>query len=283
LEELGYGRPEEEQVVIDLAYSTRFYERPPNSPEDWKLLFVSPCPPTSWRAGYTQRVEGGRWIVTLNGYFGDYPPVDDEGFLEFARSLLKPDIYDLIRTAKPLGPAVIHKFMSSRWLHYERMKRLPEGFVLIGDAVCSFNPVFGQGMTIASMGVKILGDCIAAQASSSPDLHGLPLRFQQELARLVARPWGMTAMMDLKHPQAQGKRVPGLGLLHWAFDTLIDQTSLNKEACLQFYEMMHMKKGPEVLLRPGFLLKDFVPYGLKSLFVPLPRRANVDVRPPAPS
>jgi hypothetical protein len=176
----------------------------------------------------------------------------------------------------------MHKIPSSRLLHYERMKRLPEGFVLLGDSVCALNPVYGQGMTICSLSAQLLGETLAAQAGSSPgSLQGLSWRFQQKLSQLLSIPWMMGTTMDLKYPQAQGQRFLGMGLLHWGFGTLIDFTSVSTLACRQFYEVMHMRRGMAALMRPD-LLASFAAYGLKSLFVPLPRRANVDTLPRAP-
>jgi 2-polyprenyl-6-methoxyphenol hydroxylase-like FAD-dependent oxidoreductase len=283
LEALGYGRPEEEKIGIDLAYTSRFYERPAHPSGDWKVLAVFPRAPGERRAGFVASVEGERWIVSLNGYFGDCPPTDEPGFLEFARSLPTRALYEAIRSARPLTPAVTHKLPAGRWLRYERMERFPEGLVLLGDSVCVLNPIYGQGMTVISLSARLLGECLAAQASSSPgELRGLSRRFQRKLSRFLFLPWLMASTLDLKYPQAQGQRFLGLGLLHWSFGTLIDLTSLDMAASRQFYEVMHMRRGLETLLKPGFL-KSFLTYGLKSLFVPLPRRANVDTLPPAPA
>ncbi len=283
LETLGYGRPEEEKVGLQLAYTSRFFEPPAQYKGDWKMMAVFPRSPEEWRGGFIARVEGGRWLVTLHGYFGDYPPTTDEGFLEFARSLPKPDLYEAIRDARPLTEAVIHKVPSSRLLHYERMPRFPDGLVILGDAVCALNPVYGQGMTVCSLSARLLGEVVAAKARSTPgSLQGLSKNFQRKLFRLLGVPWMMGTTMDLKYPQAEGQRFPGLGLLHWGFGTLIDFTSVNTLACRQFYEVMHMRRGMEALLRPD-LLALFAAYGLKSFFVPFPRRANVHSLPRAPA
>ncbi len=283
LESLGYGKPEEEKVGLRLAYTSQFFEPPPNYQADWKLMAVFPRAPEEHKGGFIACVEGGRWLVTLHGYFGDSPPTSNEGFLEFARTLPKPDLHEALREARPLSEAVIHKVPSSRLLHYERMERFPEGFVIFGDAVCALNPVYGQGMTVCSLSARLLGDIVAAQARSSPgSMKGLSRRFQHKLARLISIPWMMGTTMDLKFPQAEGQRFMGLGLLHWGFGTLIDLTSVSTLACRQFYEVMHMRRGMEALLRPD-LLAAFAAYGLKSLFVPFPQRANVHTLPRAPA
>lgn len=282
LEALGYGRPEEEQVGIDLGYTSRLYERPPDEQRDWKILVVGARSPGSWRSGFVSNVEGGRWIVSLNGYFGDHPPTTEEGFLEFARSLSTQDIYECIRNAKPLSEPVTHKVPSSRWLHFERMPRFPEGFAVLGDAVCALNPVYGQGMTVISQCAKLLGECVATQARTSPgDIRGLSRRFQEALAGPIGLSWFLATTMDLNYPQTRGRRMPGLKLVQWVVGNMIDMTSRNAEACFQFYRLLHMRDGVEVLLQPK-LVASLLAYSLKSLFVPLPRRANVGAVPPAP-
>jgi 2-polyprenyl-6-methoxyphenol hydroxylase-like FAD-dependent oxidoreductase len=281
LESLGYGRPEEEQVSIDLAYTSRLYERPAQVPGDWKVLGVYSRPPAT-RSALMCNVEGGRWMVSLSGYFGDHPPTDEQGFLDFARSLPAPHVYHTLRNARPVTPPVMHKIPSSRWLHYERMPRLPEGLLLLGDTVCALNPVYGQGMTVISQAAQLLARQLTTQARTSPGhLRGLSRRFQKQLATLLFTPWLMSTTMDLRFPQAQGKRYPGLGLVHWTFGNMLDLTSQDAKACHQFFEVLHMRKGTEALLQPDFL-RAFARYGLKSLTLPLAQRANVGPMPPAP-
>ncbi|WP_395839634.1 FAD-dependent oxidoreductase [Archangium violaceum] len=281
LEQLGYGRPEEEQVGIDLGYTSRFYERPAGF-DDFKIMVVNGRAPESRRSGFISNVEGGRWIVSLNGYFGDHAPTDDEGFLEFARKLPAPHLYEYIRNAKPLTQPVTHKIPSSRWLHFETMARFPEGFVLLGDAVCALNPVFGQGMTVISMGAKILGESIARARTSPGGLHqGLSRSFHQELGKLIGAAWFLTTTMDLAHPEARGKRPAGLKALLWTIQNMIDLTSVDAKSCHQFYEVLHMRKGAEGLLQPGFAAS-LLGYSLKSLLIPRERRANLTTLPPTP-
>jgi 2-polyprenyl-6-methoxyphenol hydroxylase-like FAD-dependent oxidoreductase len=283
LEALGFGRPEEEEIHVDLGYTSRLYETPTGSAPDWKFLFVNPRAP-GWRSGLVQCVEGGRWMVTFVSYFGDHAPTDPQGFLEFARSLPTPDVYEAIRDARPISEPTLHKVPSSLWRHYERMERQPENFVTFGDAVCAFNPFYGQGMTVASQSARLLGECIAKQApSTAGELRGLPRDFQRKLAKLLSGPWTLGASTDLRFPQARGRRYPGLSLVHWSLDTLADMTSQNTAACHQFHEVVHMRKGPESWLKSPSFLASFITYGLKSFFVPLPERARVNSRPPPPT
>jgi hypothetical protein len=279
LEELGHGRPEEEKVGIDLAYTSRYYKRPASFRDEWKLLVQYPRSPEGWRAGFIANVEGDRWIVSMNGYFGDHAPTDDQGFLEFARSLPRPGIYDYIQNAEPLSAPVTHKIPTSRWLHYERMPRFPERLVVLGDAVCSFNPIFGQGMTTASLGAKLLGELLRARGLSTPGgLDGVSEQFRRKLPGIIRIPWLMTSIMDMHYPQATGTRPPGVGVMHWFLGRLLEQTSVDTNVYHQFLKVLHMREGLESFLQPGVALP-LLAYGAKSLFVPLSERANVDRMP----
>jgi 2-polyprenyl-6-methoxyphenol hydroxylase-like FAD-dependent oxidoreductase len=280
LEELGYGRPEREEVGINLAYTSRFYARPTDFKDDWRYVLLFARPPKAWRSGMLCEVEDGRWQVSLNGYFGDHPPSDDAGFLEYARTLPAPTIYNAIKDARPLTPPIVHKYPASRWTHYERLPRLPEGFVVLGDAACSFNPIYAQGMTVSALGARLLAECLAEQVRSSPgQLRGLSTRFQKRLCKVITVPWRMSTFADLTYPQTEGRRPFGLRLVQWSMITLIDMASRNARLCQQLFRVVHMQAKGKVLLNPSILFP-FVGYALKSLFVGLPRRANVGPFPP---
>ncbi len=281
LEELGYGRPEEEKVGIDLAYASRLYKRPKGFRDEWKLLIQYPRSPHGWRAGFISNVENDRWIVSVNGYFGDHPPTDEAGFLEFARSLPRPGLYDYLQDAEPLTAPVTHKIPTSRWLHYERLPRFPERLIVTGDAVCAYNPIFGQGMTIAILEARLLGECLTEQERRTPgELRGLADRFRQKAPDVIFIPWFMTSTMDKHYPQTTGERAPGLGALQWFFGRLIEQSSVDTDVYHRFLRVLHMREGLGAMLKPGMALP-VLTYAVKSLFVPLPQRANVD-RMPAP-
>lgn len=280
LQALGYGRPEEEQVGIDLAYTSRLYAQPAEA-RAWKMLIEYPRPPESCRSGFISEVEDGKWMVSVNSYFGDETPTDDRSFLEFARSLPRPEIYEALRHARPLTEPVTHRIHSSRWLHYERM-RLPEGLLVTGDSVCAFNPVFAQGISVACLAARLLQDCLRQQAARSPgDVTGLARRFQRKLPGLIRLPWFLAATLDLQYPQATGARPAGLRLVQWYVGRLLECTSLDAAVYHQLNQVLHLKRGLGALLRPSVALK-VLAYGLKSLFVPLPQRANTEVLPPSP-
>ncbi|WP_074951843.1 FAD-dependent oxidoreductase [Myxococcus fulvus] len=278
LEAIGYARPEEDQVIVDLSYTTCLHEPPPHFQKEWKALFLYPNPPKAWRAGFISHVEGGRWIVTLNGYFGEHAPTGYAGFLEYARSLTRPDLYDFLKEATPIGPISQHKVKDCRWRHYEKLPRFPEGLVILGDAACAFNPLYGQGMSVAGLGAELLDTCLREQTERG-ELSGLAQRFRERLPEVIRLPWLLGTGMDLLYPQAVGKRPFGLGLLHWYILRLMERTSTDAHVHRQFYRILHLHAGLEAVLRPSVALP-VLGHGLMSLLRPLERLANTETRPP---
>ena len=206
LTELGYEAPEETVVNGHLGYASRLYRVPENFNADWTCAFIQSAPPERKRGAILFRVEGDRWLVTLIGGGRDYPPSDEAGFLEFARSLPIHTIYDAIRSAEPVSSIKTHRATENRLRHYDRCKRLPHNFLVLGDAVCAFNPVYGQGMTVASLGALTLRKCLREQERLHADgsLAGLSRRFQKQLAKLNKAPWLLATGEDYRYVETEG-------------------------------------------------------------------------------
>jgi 2-polyprenyl-6-methoxyphenol hydroxylase-like FAD-dependent oxidoreductase len=206
LKELGYQAPKETVVNAHLGYASRLYRVPEDFNGDWTCAYVQSAPPKRTRGAILFRVEGNRWLLTLVGGGRDYPPSDEAGFLEFARSLPDPIIYDAVRTAEPLTPIKTHRGTENRMRRFESAKQLPENFLLLGDAVCAFNPVYGQGMTIASLGALTLRKSLREQERLHPDgsLKGLSRRFQKQLAKVNQAPWLMATGEDYRYGETDG-------------------------------------------------------------------------------
>jgi len=200
LSDLGYVIPEETVVDAHLGYASRLYRIPDDFERDWKCAYVQSAPPQRNRGAILFEVEGNRWLVTLTGGARDYPPSDELGFLDFARSLPVSTIYDAMRAAEPITPIKTHRGTENRLRHFDRAKDLPENFLLLGDAVCAFNPVYGQGMTTAALGALTLRNTLNEDSS----LRGLSRRFQKRLGKVNKAPWLLATGEDYRYSATTG-------------------------------------------------------------------------------
>jgi 2-polyprenyl-6-methoxyphenol hydroxylase-like FAD-dependent oxidoreductase len=249
LQALGYPAPEETVVDAFWGYATRLYEPVEGFSADWKSLFLLNRPPYQPRAGIIQPVEGNRWIVTLAGVMHDYPPTDEDGFLKFAKSLSSPELYRAIETARPLSKIWGYRQTANRLRHYEKLSRMPRGFVTMGDAVCAFNPVYALGMTVTCLAVLELRDALREGRGQVETL-----RFQKRLAKLVAGSWALTTGEDLRWPETQGGKItPKVKLMQWYFGQVMELLPKSEEVFRRFQEVNHMLKSPAALFHPAVL------------------------------
>jgi 2-polyprenyl-6-methoxyphenol hydroxylase-like FAD-dependent oxidoreductase len=208
--ELGFDSPEETTIGVDFAYASTKFLIPDYYDEPERLMGFFGPPPHYPNGAYMEEIEGGLWHVSLGGRFGDYPPGDESGFLEFARSLPSPKLYELIKDARRVADITQHRFPTSIQRHYERLTRFPEGFLVIGDAICSFNPIYGQGMSSAALQVQALHQLFNDRAANGYSLDGLALEFFPRAAQVIATPWGLAAAFDLAFPKTRGTRPPDM-------------------------------------------------------------------------
>jgi 2-polyprenyl-6-methoxyphenol hydroxylase-like FAD-dependent oxidoreductase len=201
---LGFTPPRETTVDALTGYASRVYRVPAGHGDAQKAAYIKPTPPTGTRGGMIVPIEGDRWHVSLVGMDGDYPPTDEAGFLEFARSLPAPHLYQAIKEAEPLTNVSGYRRNQTRMLHYEDLPRYLESFLVSGDAVHSLNPVYALGVTAAAVGAVALENSLKAQRrAADADLAGLARRFQAELARKMAPMWSMATHEDRRWPATQ--------------------------------------------------------------------------------
>lgn len=254
---LGCGRPAETVVNAHLGYASRVYQIPDNFEADWKGIFVQAAPPKHCRGGLLFPIEGNRWLVTLVGGDRDYPSNDEDGFLQFARSLRSSIIYDAIKSAEPLTPIAVHRGTENRRRHYEQMSRLPDGLVVVGDGACAFNPVYGQGMTTSALGAELLDRCLEEQLRrNGMDLTGLGRRFQQELAKVNADPWMLSTGEDYRYLNAEGGAPNRLNrFMHRYVDQIQQLITYHPGVRQSFLEVQGMLKPPQALFAPGIVIR----------------------------
>jgi flavin-dependent dehydrogenase len=247
LASLGSPRPAEDKVDIDLGYTTRLYRRKPGQLDGDLAVNMSVAP--GLRGATAIAIEDDRWQVTLAGTLGDHPPVDDEGFRAFAATLPAKDVQGLIADSEPLNDALPYRFRGSRRRYWERLAAPPEGFLAVGDAVCSLNPVYAQGMTVAAQEAKALQRCLA---STRP---GLPRRYYREAGRLVEAAWQTSTGTDLAHPAVEGRRTRRGRLTNAYVKRMLLASHVDPTVARTFMRQVHLVDPRSALLRPGLVLQ----------------------------
>ncbi len=256
LEELGYPVPPEETINSGLGYASRFYERPAGWPADWEGIVVNGRPPFNPRAGLILPIEDGRWHVTVGGFAGHHPPTDEAGFLDWARQLPDPAVYEAIRVAKPLSPIRGYRTPTNRLRRFERLPRRSERFVATGDAVCAFNPIYGQGMSVSALAALDLQAEIEEQRRQPRS--GFEGRFQRRLAGTVAAPWAVATGEDLRWAGVRlegAPRRPGAGLSRRYGDLFLRQATRDPELALVFFDVLNLLAPPSAMASPRVALR----------------------------
>jgi 2-polyprenyl-6-methoxyphenol hydroxylase-like FAD-dependent oxidoreductase len=204
LQSVGRPLPEETTIGIDLGYATCVFAIPDDAPADWKGVMTFGQAPDDSRGGLMLPLEGDRWMATIGGRHGDVPSGDAEGFLSYARALRTPTIYNAISHARRLGEVARYGFPESVRRHFERLDVFPRGLLPIGDAICRFNPVYGQGMSVAALEACLLRRLLERSGDGDP-IAGLAPAFFAEVQALIETPWSV-AVLDFVFPDTRGQR-----------------------------------------------------------------------------
>ena len=255
LEGLGYDTPAETVINSFRGYASRFYQPPANVSADWKGIFIQAAPPERTRGGLLFPVEGNRWMVTLIGGGREYPPADEAGFRDFARSLASPMIHDALDGAVPLTPIHTYRATENRLRHFDRLSRWPENFVVLGDATCAFNPVYGQGMTIAALGALTLDGALRElrelRRGDTRSLAGMSRRFQKRLAKVNRAPWLLATGEDFRyHETVGGSPTLTTRLMHRYMEQVMRLSIENRHVRQRFLEIFNMLRPPSALFHP---------------------------------
>jgi 2-polyprenyl-6-methoxyphenol hydroxylase-like FAD-dependent oxidoreductase len=253
LETLGYGRVVEREVQVHVGYATRLYQRDEDVTRPWKVMLVGPAPPTLKRAGALFPIEDNRWIVTLIGWARDYPSTDPHEYDTFARTLARPEFAAALATSEPLGDIVPYRYPANRRRHYERLLRMPQRFLLVGDAVCSFNPAYGHGMTVSAMNAAALQAALIRRRATG-SLEGFERDTQRAIAHAADIPWTLATSEDFRYAETVGARPPGVGLINWYIKQLHLRAANNTFATQRFYEVTHLLRPPFAMLDPRLFL-----------------------------
>ncbi|MGW7576443.1 FAD-dependent oxidoreductase [Streptomyces sp. NPDC054765] len=248
LEDLGYGRPREESLRIRATYVSQVYRHEPHHLDGRMGTSCSSYPGTP-RSGLTLVQEAGRLILMLGGNLGVQPPTDHDGMLAYAGTLATQDFAEIIRTATPLGEPVKMQYPASIRRHYEEMDRLPEGYLLLGDALCSFNPVYGQGLTAAALEGLLLRDLLTETREE------LGRRFLNAAAKILDTPWGVVAGGDLRFPEVEGVRTARTKQFSEYLTRYRVAAHHDAELVTAFLRVTNMLDDPSALMTPEIVAR----------------------------
>jgi hypothetical protein len=232
-----------EETRIGVGYTSRYYRRLPEHIPGLHSIVVMATPPNK-RGGVLMAQEGNRWVVSVGGYLGDHAPTDHHGFLEYVRSLATPDIYDVIKDAEPFGEPISYKFPANLRHRYEKLNRFPEGYLVLADALCSFNPIYGQGMTVAAQEAVALGECLAN------DRGQLARSFFARASKILEVPWGAVIGNDLRFPEVEGRRTPMVRFINWYMGKLHIAAQADARVSIAFLKVINMVASPPSVMHP---------------------------------
>lgn len=253
LENHGYVAPDVDEVRIDVAYSTAVIERP----SDDRRAFFVPADPPRTRGGFMFPVEDDRWIGTLFGVHGDHPPTEAEALNEFAASLPVAELNRILDTQPWLSDEIAHyPFPSNLRRRYADLDRFPDGLLVIGDALCSFNPIYGQGMSVAALEALILHDALTTDGRAN-----LAPRFFDRAETVVDSPWLVAVGGDFAFARTDGPKPRGTAVTNRYLARLIRKAHTDGDLREALARVYMMERPPRSLLRPGVLWRVFTPTG----------------------
>jgi len=247
LESLGYHRPLEDEVVMRLAYSSQLLRIPPGMHNGLAVL-IGPVPgrPTAMALF---SYENNTWLLTAVGLAGHEPPADLAGMLRFIEGFTPPEVLSALQCAEPLGEVARYRTPSSRWRRYDKMRQFPAGLLVFGDAICSFNPIYGQGMTVAALEAIALDRCLRrGQGNLAP-------RFFRAAAKPIGVAWQLAVGGDLALPEIEGARPLSMRLANKYVDRVQAAAETNLAVAGQFLKVAGFSASPASLFAPSVVLR----------------------------
>lgn len=247
LEALGYGRPVEDELSVRVAYASMPVRIPDGTLREH--MFSRLFEPGRPRGFVMFHCERDTWVVGAATLGGVEPPQNRAGLLKAGRGMVPARALAAAHTAEPLAGVSVHRFPANRWRRYDKMGRTPDGLVVLGDAVCSFNPIYGQGMTIASIESLILRDCLRRGDGD------LPRRFHRAAAKKVRVAWQTAVGSDLALPEVDGARPVTTRVTNAFLDRVLTSAESDPFVAQEFLRVVGMVDGPGRLLRPAMLYR----------------------------
>ena len=248
MEGLGYAKPREERIRVNIGYKTRLYRRRPEHLHGKMAAIIAAYPP-DWHFGAILAQERERWTVESSAVIWMMkcrPTIPD---ISNCAALPKSEIFDVIKDAEPLSRILTYNFSTNQRRRYEELPRFPEGLLVFGDALCSFNPIYGQGMTVGCLEALTLRECLANGS------NGIGRRFFHAAKRLIDMPWQIAVCSDLQHQRVEGKRTAQVRFVNWYIAKLFQSANRDPILATKFLEVANLMKAPSTLLSPAVVLR----------------------------
>ncbi|MER7755379.1 FAD-dependent oxidoreductase [Kitasatospora sp. NPDC097643] len=249
LAELGCQPAPEERVDAGVAYSSRLFHRPAGADFGYRAIYLQTKAPDAPRLGVMLPVEGDRWIVSVAGMRGAEPEPGEAGFTKQLTMLRDPSLREALLDAEPAGE--VRGFVPGPGVrrHYER--RAPEGLVVVGDAASTFNPVYGQGITVALFCAQALRRTALRHGGIG---HATARDARREVARASKNPWVMSSSEDARFAATTGGPAGALlKVQHRFLDKVLAAAAHNPQVTAAFHEVMSLVAPPTLLFRPSLL------------------------------
>ena len=245
--------PHEISIGVDIGYATALVEIPGDAPADWKCLLTLPDYPHNTRGAFILPAENRRWMVTASGRYNEKPPGEWARFLEHTKQTRTSTAFQAIRNAQPVGEIALFGFKASRWRRFDQTPRFPAGLVPIGDTICRFNPIYGQGMSVACQEAVTLQRLLSTKSAEGGSLDDLACTFFKEAQPIIETPWSMAVMPDFLDPRTQGARPADLAnTLKFSaatFKLAVEDAAVHKV----LIEVQHLLKPGSALREPAFV------------------------------
>jgi 2-polyprenyl-6-methoxyphenol hydroxylase-like FAD-dependent oxidoreductase len=243
-----------EKVEINLSYISKQFQLTERKTRDWKIKLVYPNPPHEKMGGTISKVEDNRYIVTLMGYHNAINDKEilksDQNFVELTKKLPKQDIFQEIQEATPISKTSIYRVPHIIWRRFDKVEKLPNGLLLIGDTFCRIDPVFGQGMSIAILESLALQKLLKKH---NRELEKVPTAFHKKAVKIIAPIWNMVITEDYRYPAAKGKKPFGLSIQQWYAKNIFLLSSQNQEVYDSFIKVMNLVRPITSLMKPSIL------------------------------
>jgi 2-polyprenyl-6-methoxyphenol hydroxylase-like FAD-dependent oxidoreductase len=249
LSELGYRRPREDELKVHVTYAGLAVRLPPGTLREFFTL-VGP-EPTRPMAFAMCAGEQDTHLLAIQTVAGRKVPTDHASLLDYVAELAPPHVFAAVRRAEPLADVAQYRYPSSRWRRYDRLKRTPGGLLVMGDAVCSLNPLYGQGMSVAAIEALVLRDCL------HQGNRNLPRRFFRRCAKEVRGPWQAAVSSDLALPQIAGKRSVSVRIGNAYLEWVLIAAENDPVLVQQFLRVIHLIDPASTLYRPSMMLRVF--------------------------